>query len=140
MALLFLVLLLVVQVEEFTFLMLPVVFGLVSPAVILKELLNSSRVHVGDRSVILEKRFGKKVEIDLVDIKVVVGLVSKGRIVILILSKDPSKIIAISDWFPMDQKKTLLSSLKRMDETFQFGYKEFKNKQAAMVYLKSFYK
>ena len=140
MALLFLILLLVVEVKEFTFLMLPLVFGLVSPAVILKDILNHSTVNVGERSVVLEKRFGKKIKIDLVDIKVVVGLVSKGRIVILLLSKDPSKIIAISDWFPMDQKRTLLSSLKKMDETFQFGYKEFKDKQAAMVYLKSFYK
>ncbi|MCK5774252.1 MAG: hypothetical protein KAH57_10735, partial [Thermoplasmata archaeon] len=74
MALLFLILLLVVEVKEFTFLMLPLVFGLVSPAVILKDILNHSTVNVGERSVVLEKRFGKKIKIDLVDIKVVVGL------------------------------------------------------------------
>ncbi len=139
MTLLFLVLLLVVKVEEFMFLALPLIFGIVSPVMILKDLLNPEKIQVGEKKVVMEKRFGKGKEIDLKNIKAVINLVTKDRIVILLLSNDPSKIISVTDWYPQDKKKELISHLKKIEQDLDLNIKEFQDKPAAMAYARSFY-
>lgn len=140
MTVLFLTLLWVVEVEGFTFLVMPLVFGVVSPGVVLKDLLNSETIRIDDENIVSEKRFGKATAIAVSDLKVVVGLTTNNRLVILLLSRDPSKIISVSDWYPMNKKTELVSYIKRLEERSRFSYREFSDKQAAMMYIKSLYK
>jgi hypothetical protein len=135
----FLILLLVVKLEEFIWLALPLIFAVVSPAVVLKDLLNPETIITGDSSIRMEKRFGKKVEIKLSEINAGVGLVTEGRKVIFLISKSPPRIIAASDWFSMKEKEELMSLIKDNAEKYEYEYKEFNDKQEAMAYARSFF-
>ena len=131
-AVIFLVMFLIIGVKEFIILALPIIFGVVAPAVVLKELLNPEVIMIDDRRITLEKRFGKRTKIDLPKLKAVIGLVTKDRKVILMISAHPTQIISASDWYNLEEKEELISILKENKGDHPYEYREFDTKAAAM--------
>jgi hypothetical protein len=139
MVILFLILMFVVELKEFIWLALPLIFAVVSPAVVLKDLLNPEIIISSDDSVRMEKRFGKKLEVKFTEIKAGIGLVTEDRKVIFLISKPPPRIIAASDWFSMKEKEELMSLIKDNAEKYDYEYKEFGTKDEAMAHARSFF-
>ena len=137
MLILFFILLLILELDDPEYLIIPIFFGLVTPAFVMKDFLNPKKITITDESIKLEKRFGGDTEIDFGDLKSVASYEKGGRLVIMFMSRKPRRVINVSDWYPYDKKENLLSHMKRSVEGREFEYKEFNDKKAMMNYVLS---
>jgi hypothetical protein len=136
----FVVLLLIVQMKDLPILLLPLIFGIVSPIVVAKDLVNYKIFKKQGNSMLLTKKFGKPMAMDLSDIIDVTVYEDKNRTVVLLLTKDQKKIIALGDWFPQEGIKQLIKELESDSKEHGFEVSKFDNKMVVQQHVGALYK
>ncbi|MFW3146729.1 MAG: hypothetical protein ACMUIE_07960 [Thermoplasmatota archaeon] len=128
----------VLGIADFVIYVIPVAFGLASPAVILKDLLVKKNLSVKDGTLVF--RTGKKAkEVERKEIMGVIVLRVKDRLVIIVCPKNMEKMFGVDDWFNIEDKRKLLELLGEMSGESKFEIEEFTDKNEAMRRTKLIY-
>lgn len=135
----FVILLVFVKPEEIMILIIPLVFGLVAPFVVGKDLVDTKTFKKQGSSIILSKRFGKPVAFDVKDLIDVTVFEEKNRIVVMLLSRDQKKAIPLGDWFSQEGKSELIEELEKESKDHDWVVSRFTNKMAVQDHVRTMY-